>query len=126
MTYCIGGCGGNGENGEYGENGKYGGNSWNGGTGGLGENGGNGGNSGNDWWDWWDWWVALMLKCGAHTYESFRIDVSIVIINVLCIKGCISRSEVKSSGVWEMTQHITAGLPPRVTLDGVFQNTSIN
>ena len=63
---------------------------------------------------------------GTHLREFQIIDVSIVIINVLCIKGCISRSEVKSSGVWEATQHITAGLPPRVTLDGVFQNTSIN
>ena len=32
---------------------------------------------------------------------------------------------VKSSGVWEATHLFTSGLPPRVTLNGVFYNTSL-
>jgi hypothetical protein len=31
---------------------------------------------------------------------------------------------VKSSSVWEATHLFTSGLPPRVTLNGVFYNTS--
>jgi len=31
---------------------------------------------------------------------------------------------VKSSGVWEGTHLFTSGLPPRVTLNGIFYHTS--
>jgi hypothetical protein len=40
-----------------------------------------------------------------------------------CFKGCISRNAVKSSVISEATQQVISGLPPGVTLDGVFYNT---
>ncbi len=42
---------------------------------------------------------------------------------IICFKGCISRSAVKSSGIWEATHHITSGLPPGVTLKCDFYNS---
>jgi hypothetical protein len=49
---------------------------------------------------------------------------SVVVSEVVCFKGCISRCVVKSSGVWEATHLFTSGLPPGVTLNGVFYNMS--
>ncbi len=63
-------------------------------------------------------WVFVGRICEPRIVPLFKE------MNVLCIKGCISRSAVKSSGVWEATLSITSGLPPRVTLNGVFYNTS--
>ncbi len=37
----------------------------------------------------------------------------------MCLKGCISRCAVKSSGIWEVTPAFTSGLPPRGLLNGV-------
>ncbi len=48
----------------------------------------------------------------------------IVVGEVVCFKGCISRCVVKSSGVWETTHSFTSGLPPGVMLNGVLYNTS--
>ncbi len=48
----------------------------------------------------------------------------IVVDEVVCFKGCISRCAVKSSGVWEATHLFTSGLHPGVTLNGVFYNMS--
>ncbi len=42
----------------------------------------------------------------------------------MCFKGCFSGCAVKSSGVWEATLPFTPGLPPGVTLNGVFYYTS--
>ncbi len=39
-------------------------------------------------------------------------------------RGASQTCAVKSSGVWEATHLFTSGLPPRVTLNGVFYNTS--
>jgi hypothetical protein len=41
----------------------------------------------------------------------------------LCLKGCISRKAVKSSTIVEATRQFIPGLPPGVTLDGVFYDT---
>ncbi len=41
-----------------------------------------------------------------------------------CFKGCISRCAVKSSVVWEVTHPFTSKLPPGVTLNGLFYDTS--
>ena len=43
--------------------------------------------------------------------------------NVMCFRGCISTSAVKSSVVSEVTHPITSRLPPGVLLNGVFYNT---
>ncbi len=43
--------------------------------------------------------------------------------NVMCFRGCISRSAVKSSVVLEGTHPITSRLPPGVLLNGTFYNT---
>jgi hypothetical protein len=37
----------------------------------------------------------------------------------MCLKGCISRCAVKSSGIWEATLAFTSGLPPCGSLNGV-------
>ncbi len=37
----------------------------------------------------------------------------------MCLKGCISRCAVKSSGIWEVTLAFTSRLPPRGLLNGV-------
>jgi hypothetical protein len=50
---------------------------------------------------------------------------SCVISQGMCFKGwCISGCAVKSSGVWEATPSFASGLPPGVTLNGIFYYTS--
>jgi hypothetical protein len=73
---------------------------------------------------------GVMLN-GVFYYTSFCTNPTvgswlprIVVGEVVCFKGCISRCAVKSSSVWEMTHPFTSGLPPEVTLNGVFYNTS--
>ncbi len=68
---------------------------------------------------------------GVFCYTSFCIHPTvgyllprIVVDEVVCFKGCISRCAVKSSGVWEVTHPFTSGLPLGVTLNGIFYNTS--
>ncbi len=65
--------------------------------------------------------VAICIECCCYNMWTFCI---VVMSEVLCFKGCISRSAVKSSGIWEATHPITSGLPPGVTLNGVFYNKS--
>jgi hypothetical protein len=59
--------------------------------------------------------------CTHPTVESWL--PRIVVSEVVCFKGCISRCALKSSGVWEATHLFTSGLPSGVTLKGVFYNT---
>jgi hypothetical protein len=48
----------------------------------------------------------------------------IVVDEVVCFKGCISRCAVKYFGVWETTHPFTSGLHPGVTLNHIFYNMS--
>jgi hypothetical protein len=43
---------------------------------------------------------------------------------VVCFKRCIYGCTVKSLGVWDATYPFTLGLPPGVTLNGIFYYTS--
>ncbi len=59
----------------------------------------------------------------THPTVSYWLP-RIVVDEVVCFKGCISRCAVKSSSVWKATLPFTSRLPPGVTLNGVFYNTS--
>ncbi len=66
---------------------------------------------------------------GIFCYTSFCTHptigywlLRIVVDEVVCFKGCISRCAVKSSGVWKATHPFASGLPPGVTLNGIFYN----
>jgi hypothetical protein len=68
---------------------------------------------------------------GVFYYTSFCTHPTvgswlprIVVGEVVCFKGCISRCAVKSSGVWEATHSFTSRLPPGVTLIGFFYHIS--
>ncbi len=52
--------------------------------------------------------VAICVECCVCNMWTFCI---VVVSEVLFFKGCISRSVVKSSGIWEATHSITSGLP---------------
>ncbi len=66
----------------------------------------------------------LLLHFFLHTSYSWLLVARIMVDEVVCFKGCISRCVVKSFGVWEETHPFTSGLPPGIMLNGVFYDTS--
>ncbi len=66
--------------------------------------------------------ISIDLEGTWHNLSSFRwwrIRIVLVAKWWMCLKGCISRCAVKSSGIWEATLAFTSGLPPRGLLNGV-------
>ena len=60
--------------------------------------------------------VTLVLLNGVTTHNTIFMFMCRF---QMCLKGCISRCAMKSTGIWEATLAFTSGLPPCGSLNGV-------